>query len=427
LALAATTTGAASQPVNPSQIIIVIPGCIVDPSEILGWWPGEGDVTAAVGPDLGGAASFGPGLIGQGIVLDGATTLTVDGFPEVSTGVTVEAWVRPTETGSIQTILSRWDFPSRDDSARSYGLFLHPGGRLVWSTDETSTRRPEDLVADAPILLSGGFHHVAATWSPTSMALYVNGDLVAQRASQGGVLNPASSTPFRVGSKAGIGNPFFFDGTIDEPRVIGRALSGSEITNIVDAGPNAVCLPPTGPTLTAGPSGAAQGAGARWKGANSGAEIFVGPMLPPSALPRAEAHHLWSPGTSFDITMQYDAPAGTLTATATGSVPTSVVFDFATPGDRGCPATDWDVLDVLVVDSRADAGVRLADLTVDGTLLGDLGTIDVAGTPGAQAWSVTGADFSQSFDATGRIEIDGAGLVGNEAMRVQFTTGCLLP
>ena len=404
------------------QIVVIVPGCVVDPSDVLGWWRGNGDLTAAIGPDLAGSATFSSSIIGQGITLDGTQTLSVDGFPEVTNGVTVETWLRPTATGTTQTIMSRWDFPSTDDSARSYALFLDPSGRLVWSTDETSTRRPQDLIAEAPQLFNARFHHVAATWTATTMAVYVDGNLVISGPSQGGTLNPATTTQFRLGSKAGLGTTFPFVGVLDEPAVIRRALSATEVQGLVDAGPNAKCLPEPVPVVAAGASAATSGAAARWKGANSGAEVFVGPLLPPSALPRSEADHAWTPGTTFDVTATFNPTANTLTATAGA---TTAVFDFATQGAPGCPAESWDVLDVAVADSRADAGLRFTGAEIDGIPIGDFGTVDVEGTPGFQAWHVTGFDLGAGFELTGRIEVDGAGFVGNEAMKVQATAGCL--
>jgi Concanavalin A-like lectin/glucanases superfamily len=360
-------------PPRPSQVIVIVPGCVVDPTDVLGWWRGNGDLAAAIGPGLDGSAAFATGIIGQGLAMDGTEVLSTGVLPVVSTGVTVETWLKPTVTGSTQTIMSRWDFPSTDDSARSYALFLDPSGSLTWSTDETSTRRPQEFSAAAPQLLDGRFHHVAATWDRSNTAIYVDGQLLMSGPSQGGTLNPATTTSFRLGSKAGAGNPFPFVGVLDEPTVIRRALSATEVQGIVDAGPKAKCLPD--PVVVAGASGATTGAAARWKGANTGAEVFVGPLLPPSALPRSEANHTWTPGQSFDVSMAYSSTDNALTAAAGATAP---VF----------------------------------------------GAIDVGGTPGSQMWHVTGADLAGDFTLTGRIEIDGAGFVGNEAMRVQATLGC---
>ena len=83
-----------------------------------------------------------------------------------------------------------------------------------------------------PTITDGQFHHVAATWDRSDMRLYVDGVEIAGKRSQGGTLNPASTTPFRLGAKSGIGSPFRFDGVIDEPSVWARALSAAEIGEI---------------------------------------------------------------------------------------------------------------------------------------------------------------------------------------------------
>ena len=267
IAAAVTTTGRVAASSRPEAIIIIVPGCVIAPADVLGWWRGDSTV-AAIGPDLTGTVASAPGLFGQALTFDGTSVASVDAFPIVSTGVTVEAWVKPIQTETIQTLFSRWDFPSTDDSARSYALFLLPGGRLTWSTDETSTRRPEEPSIVTPQLFDGDYHHVAATWDQSTVAVYVDGVSVLTVPSQGGVLNPAVTTQFRIGSKAGAGDPFAFQGLIDEPSVIRRALTATEVINLRNAGPNGKCppaaAPPTVPTvLTTGASGATAGAAAR--------------------------------------------------------------------------------------------------------------------------------------------------------------------
>jgi hypothetical protein len=202
---------------------------------MLGWWRGEDDLLAEVGPDLTGVADFDGGLVGQALALDPTSDLLTTGLPVADSGLTLEMWVKPTDlgfTGTTQALAARWDFPSTDDSARSYSLTLDPSLNLVFETDETSTRRPEVLTATAPAITDGQFHHVAATWDRSEMRLYVDGTQVAAKPSQGGTLNPAATTPFRIGSKSGIGSPFRFDGVIDEPSVWARALTAAEIGEI---------------------------------------------------------------------------------------------------------------------------------------------------------------------------------------------------
>lgn len=243
-AIALTSLTSASPDDASADIIVVVPGCVVDPGDIVGWWPGQNDLQAAIGPDMTGPAGFGDALFGRGFSLDGTHDLSAAGADAVSTGLTVEAWMKPTAPadGRTQALITRWNEPSTDDSARSYALLLDPFATLVFMTDESSTRRPEELRAPVPQVYDGEFHHVAATWDQSAITLYLDGFPVASGPSQGGVLNPAPSTPIRLGSKSGIGDAFRFTGIIDEPSVIRRALTATEMESLVGAGPNGKCV-----------------------------------------------------------------------------------------------------------------------------------------------------------------------------------------
>ena len=193
-------------------IIVTLPGCVVDPGDLVAWWKGENDLTAQIGPNLTGSVPFGDGLIGEAMIFDGTNTTYANPFPTLSGPLTVEMWVKPVHTDRMQTLMSRWDFPSADDSARAYVLMLAPNGHLLWSTDETSTRRPDELSGPVPPpldIFDGQYHHIAATWDTSQMVVYFDGSPALSKPSQGGALNPASTTQFRLGSKAGLGDPFF--------------------------------------------------------------------------------------------------------------------------------------------------------------------------------------------------------------------------
>jgi subtilisin family serine protease len=217
--------------------------CAVDLTGLVGWWKGQNSLSADAGLALSGSANFANAVSGNGFLMDATQTLSVAGIPAVSSGATVEMWVKPAATGRIQALASRWDFPSPDDGARTFALWIEPNGDLVWTTDEASTRRPEELRAATPQLLDGGFHHVAATWSATQFALYLDGSLIATKASQGGTLNPSTSTALRIGSKGGVGDDFRFSGIIDEPSVWKRALSSAEVSAIYTSAAAGKCSP----------------------------------------------------------------------------------------------------------------------------------------------------------------------------------------
>ena len=159
-------------------------------------------------------------------------------MPTLTSALTVEAWVRPVSDTLVQTIAARWDFPSTDDAARTFALTLQPGSRLVFETDETSTRRPEVLTATVPQLHDGRAHHVAATWDQRRFALFVDGSEVAAKTSQGGTLNPALTTLSMIGGQT---RGFPANGVIDEPTIYSRALAASEIGAIHLAGQSGKC------------------------------------------------------------------------------------------------------------------------------------------------------------------------------------------
>lgn len=225
-----------------ADVIVVVPGCAIAPADVVAWWPLDGGLAAEIGPDLTGTFNFEPALIGDGARFTGANTAVAPTFPAVTSGVSLDMWIRPAFQAQpqAQVLASRWTFPSDRDNDGAYSLLLI-GEDLVWTTDETSTLRPEELRVTTVGLFDGDFHHVAATWSPIEMAIYVDGLPVASKPSQGGTLNPVADVPFRLGTKTGIGDPMRFLGVMDEPAVYRRALTATEVDDIVAAGPGGKC------------------------------------------------------------------------------------------------------------------------------------------------------------------------------------------
>ena len=72
--------------------------------------------------------------------------------------------------------------------------------------------------------------------------MYFDGVPVASNTSQGGVLSPATTTTFRLGSQGGVGGHFPFAGILDESTVWGRALTATEVDAIHAAGAGGKCV-----------------------------------------------------------------------------------------------------------------------------------------------------------------------------------------
>jgi hypothetical protein len=104
---------------------------------------------------------------------------------------------------------------------------------VSWEVDDPSSMVPEVLNVPSSALFDGGWHHVAASWAPGSMAVFIDGVEVGRQVSRSASINAATSTAFMIGGEQG--TPFGFTGSIDEPMLFNRAVAAAEI---------AACVPP---------------------------------------------------------------------------------------------------------------------------------------------------------------------------------------
>ncbi|HSC92403.1 MAG TPA: LamG-like jellyroll fold domain-containing protein [Gaiellaceae bacterium] len=138
---------------------------------------------------------------------------------DLATGMTLEAWVRPTTvSGSWRTVLLK-----EAGGTMAYALYAAadtgaPSGHVV-------TGGTERILRGSSTLPTAAWSHLAVTYDGSALRLYVGGTQVATSAVAGTV--DASTGVLRIG-----GNniwPEWFSGLIDEVRVYNRALSQAEI------------------------------------------------------------------------------------------------------------------------------------------------------------------------------------------------------
>jgi len=138
---------------------------------------------------------------------------------DITTAITLEAWVYATNNVGIQNVIckssfsenSGYIFPRTENGWTSTSLFLHIGGG--WQ------------IMEAPFPSLNTWHHLAATYDGATMKIYVNGILAASQA-QTGTLS-TNSNDLILGNQAGYGE--FFGGAADEIRVWNIARSQAAI------------------------------------------------------------------------------------------------------------------------------------------------------------------------------------------------------
>lgn len=169
--------------------------------------------------------------IGRGINLDGINdAITIPDNPSLNTGtgLTIEAWIRPTDLNTpIQTVVNKssfatqgYVFPRTDDGWRSISFYVHLEGQ-GWKI----ARAPYPLVNGQPQI--NVWHHVAATYDGFKLRIYVNGVLSATEEFVGQLSR--NTNPVSIGNQTGYTE--FYKGFLDEVRIWDRALDLCEISN----------------------------------------------------------------------------------------------------------------------------------------------------------------------------------------------------
>lgn len=139
---------------------------------------------------------------------------------DLTTGMTMEAWVRPTRNSSYSTVILK-EVPGE----LSYALYAtdsdHGGRPSGWVRLNSSSR-----YADGPASLPlNVYSHIAVSYNGSQLTFYVNGT-PATKTSVSGTIQ-SSALPLRIGGNLIWGE--YFQGQIDEVRVYNRALTQAEI------------------------------------------------------------------------------------------------------------------------------------------------------------------------------------------------------
>ncbi len=189
----------------------------------------------------GNTVIWSEGVSGTCLSFDGYTsrvTSPAAAAPDVSGGLTVEAWVAAQEYAHSSSAIV--DHSGGD--ANGYSLHMDYLGHLEFHVQTPGGWMNLKTTAQLPLL---SWSHVAAVYDPSSgLSIYING-VSAGALAASGTLVDATGTDIWIGmshkneAPNGTVRPFArsflsnmaFDGLIDEVRIYGRALSRSQIAS----------------------------------------------------------------------------------------------------------------------------------------------------------------------------------------------------
>ena len=169
---------------------------------------------------IAGAARTASGRYGRALSFDGVNdVVTIADSPslDLSTGMTIEAWVRPSALSGWRSVVLK---ERRDGLA--YSLYAH----------DNAPRPAATVSVDADVSAAGTgalplnvWTHLAATYDGATVRLYVNGALAGTQPASGRL--PETADPMRIGGNLVWGE--YFSGRIDEVRIYNRALAPGDI------------------------------------------------------------------------------------------------------------------------------------------------------------------------------------------------------
>ncbi|MCU0749040.1 MAG: Ig-like domain-containing protein [Akkermansiaceae bacterium] len=178
------------------------------------------------------AAAWVAGRFGRGLSFDNVDdSVSIDGFPGIqgTAARTCAAWIKTTASGGNKPFIA-W---GPNSAGAKWTFLMNTVGQIRL---EIGT----GFVVGTTAVNNGQWHHVACTFandgSPnaTDIKLYVNGVLEAVSSSSSFALNTGDAGDVRIGSD--IQNRFW-NGEIDEVRILPRALAPSEIATIAQSSP----------------------------------------------------------------------------------------------------------------------------------------------------------------------------------------------
>jgi PKD repeat protein len=184
------------------------------------------------------------GRFGNALSFNGTNSwVTVPDSPSVSltTGMTLEAWVKPTTTSGSRNVLMK-----EQTGGLSYGLYASSPDKSGSSEQvQAHTTGGNYAINGSGNLPLNTWSFLAATFDGSWMRLYVNGQQVSKQKVSGSILEPGGA--LRIGGDSVWGE--YFSGQIDNVRVYNGAISQAQMRSDMSTP-----ITSSSPVANAGPS-----------------------------------------------------------------------------------------------------------------------------------------------------------------------------
>ena len=348
---------------------------------------GTGNTGAITGATWSAAGRYGGALSFNGT--NAWVTVPHSASLGLTTGMTLEAWLRPASSTGWQSALMK-----ERAGGMSYGLY---GFDNSGKPPAVYGRVSADVEAKGVSALAlNAWTHVAGSYDGATLRIYVNGTQVGTKALTGSLAS--STAALRIGGNSVWGE--YFNGLIDEVRVYNRALTAAEIATDLATPVAPAVADTTPPVITAVTANgvSATGASLRWstdEPADSVAEygLTTGYGGTASVAGLVTVHAVPVGGLSAGTTYHYRVRS--VDAAGNASVSPDATFTTTAPDVTAptvalsAPASGATVTGTTQVGATAadEVGVAAVQFLLDGANLGAEDTT----APYAVAWDTSTA------------------------------------
>ncbi|HET6994681.1 MAG TPA: Ig-like domain-containing protein, partial [Chitinophagaceae bacterium] len=179
--------------------------------------------TLTNGPTWSAAGKFGAAVSFDGT--DDYINIPDANSLDLTTGMTIEAWVNPTNVTGYKTVICK------ENSTNNLAYVLSANNNTSGAANQRPNARIRSGSTTTTItgtnkLVLNTWAHLACTYDGTTLRYYQNGVQVATVAVTASMT--VTTNPLRIGGSVALGAQYFA-GLIDEVRVYNRALSATEI------------------------------------------------------------------------------------------------------------------------------------------------------------------------------------------------------